>query len=259
KEAARREADDAAEQVLADAEASAKAVEEFEKVQAGLAAAEGAPAGAGVKRKYDDGEDDVLRLAKEGMGGKNRKVHAGGGGGDEGAAGRSELAAFWKAELKAVRPQPVCPAAAADSPHEFTLKTLVTVHFAPDTTTTTDDDPDTLVRSCPSCHKALSNSTKAVLAKPCGHVLCKPCSDQFQTAPAKSAHVAEHDGTVRCYVCQEDVTPGRKVKRGQEGVAGGKEKEGKGVRGLVELSADGTGFAGGGKNMVKKHGVAFQC
>ncbi|KAF2767223.1 hypothetical protein EJ03DRAFT_159621 [Teratosphaeria nubilosa] len=248
KEAERRQADDAEEQELADAEANAKAVQDFETLQAGLAA-------KGVKRKFDGVEDEVGRGM---MGGKSKKVGPRGGPG-----GKSELAAFWvpselpqhnEPELKAIRPQPVCPAAAADSPHEFSLKTLVTVHFVEDKTT--KDNPDTLVRSCPSCTKALSNSTKAVLAKPCGHVLCKPCSDKFQKAPAKSAHVAEYDETVRCYVCQEDVTAGRKVKRAKEG---GKEKEGKGMRGLVELTSDGTGFAGGGKNMVKKHGVAFQC
>lgn len=65
---------------------------------------------------------------------------------------------------------------------------------------------------------------------------------------------------MRCYVCQEDVTPGRKVKKSSKAGDGGKEKEkDRAERGLVELKSDGTGFAGGGANMVKRQGVAFQC
>ena len=87
--------------------------------------------------------------------------------------------------------------------------------------------------------------------------MCRPCSDKFQRPPEKSAHDAEHDENVRCYVCQEDITAGKKVRRKKDGESA--EKETKIERGLVELSSDGTGFAGGGKNMVKKDGVAFQC
>merc|ERR1712093_629498 len=34
-------------------------------------------------------------------------------------------------------------------------------------------------RICPSCKKSLSNTSKAMLAKPCGHVLCKNCVSKF--------------------------------------------------------------------------------
>jgi nitric oxide synthase-interacting protein len=62
----------------------------------------------------------------------------------------------------------------------------------------------------------------------------------------------KHD-QVLCYVCEADVTE-RKPKPGKE--HGGKDK----VRpGLVEISCEGTGFAGGGTNMAKREGVAFQC
>ena len=66
-------------------------------------------------------------------------------------------------------------------------------------------------------------------------------------------------GSVRCYVCEADVTE-RKVGREKEGKEGreGKEKD-KMRPGLVEISSEGTGFAGGGSNMAKKQGTAFQC
>lgn len=65
----------------------------------------------------------------------------------------------------------------------------------------------------------------------------------------------EKHGRVLCYVCETDVTERtQKQKAGKE--KGGKEK----VRpGLVEISCEGTGFAGGGTNMAKREGVAFQC
>lgn len=63
----------------------------------------------------------------------------------------------------------------------------------------------------------------------------------------------EKHGQILCYVCETDVTK-RSRKTGKE--QGGKDK----IRaGLVEISCEGTGFAGGGKNMAKREGVAFQC
>jgi nitric oxide synthase-interacting protein len=288
KEAEQRKLEDSEEKQIEDAEAQARAVEEFEKVQAGLSVR---PSGGrivgrkdgkvtieqdvegvgnkGVKRKLEIDEAELKDLANANNGSKSRK---------KGDISSADLPAFWvpgktpnahKADVKPPKAHPTCPAAAADQPHEFTLKTLVGVHFTEDkqTNTTTSggeaSDSSIPTRTCPSCNKSLSNATKAVLAKPCGHVLCKPCSDKFQRAADKSAH-EEHDETVRCYVCQEDVTPGRRSKKRKTVEGGGegekeKGKEPKVDRGLVELSSEGTGFAGGGKNMVKRQGVAFQC
>lgn len=256
-------------------------MEEFERVQAGLSArssglgekivgrkdgkitieqdVEGGGGDKGAKRKLEFDEAELQDLANSS---KSRKK------GDNSSS--QDLPSFWvpgkipaaqKAALKPPKQHPTCPAAAADQPHDISLKSLVTVHFTSENKASTADSTTTTpaTRTCPSCSKPLSNATKAVLAKPCGHVLCKPCSDKFQRVAEKSAHDKEHDDAVRCYVCQEDVTAGWKVKKSKAGQSGKEKEKDKAERGLVELKSDGTGFAGGGANMVKRQGVAFQC
>ena len=70
--------------------------------------------------------------------------------------------------------------------------------------------------------------------------------------PAKD----EERGRLVCFVCESDLSGKKaKIKEGDE-----ISKPEKGVKpGLVELRSDGTGFAGGGKNMTQKNGTAFQC
>lgn len=64
---------------------------------------------------------------------------------------------------------------------------------------------------------------------------------------------ADDPTTVRCYVCDTDVTE-RPFKKSSE------KKDKEKIRpGLVELKSDGTGFSAGGVNEVKKSGSAFQC
>ena len=65
-----------------------------------------------------------------------------------------------------------------------------------------------------------------------------------------------------CYVCETDLmdrTASRNEKTGKKGKEGKERDREKLKHGLIELSTQGTGFAGGGKSMVGKNGVAFQC
>lgn len=68
---------------------------------------------------------------------------------------------------------------------------------------------------------------------------------------------------ITCYVCSTSLSHVakslKKHKTGKDNKSGTKEDKENLKRGMVEISADGTGFAGGGKNMAKREGVAFQC
>jgi nitric oxide synthase-interacting protein len=153
---------------------------------------------------------------------------------------------------KKIKSQPTCPESSEEKPHYYSLHTLVTVNF----TEETDSKTKTTQRICPACKKAFSNSSRAMLAKPCGHVLCKSCVDKFmKPSGSHDPHTPESDpDAVRCYVCDTDLTEKKESTK----------KEGKGEKerikpGLVELRREGTGFSAGGANKVQKITQSFQC
>lgn len=75
-------------------------------------------------------------------------------------------------------------------------------------------------------------------------------------------------GRILCYVCEADITPpvpgsehtAEAETNGSKKKSKRKDKDREAIRpGLVEISSEGTGFAGGGGNVATKSGVAFQC
>lgn len=79
------------------------------------------------------------------------------------------------------------------------------------------------------------------------------------------AYVGDEEGEegggegARCYVCETDLTEKDEGEKREKKKKEGKMEKGAPRRGLVEIRSEGTGFAGGGKNMARREGVAFQC
>lgn len=286
KAAERRREEEEDQRAREDEEARQRAVAEFEAVQMGLQVKHGAssrvvgregskilvetdsdaPASGdprGKKRKFEIDEEELQRIAQQ------ERTRAKLALDEEKKAAKGHLPSFWvpgetpdqnyKAAEKA-KQNPTCPSSDPAHPHALSLKTLVPANF------NTEKDPETgkSTPTCPSCRKALSNATKAIIAIPCGHVLCKPCVDKF-LRPEHRHHRDAHDEgpepeSVHCYVCDADLTSVPEEKRKEkdkEGKKGKKDKEKGPKPGLVEIRSEGTGFAGGGKAMVKREGVAF--
>ena len=148
-------------------------------------------------------------------------------------------------------------------------------------------------RVCPSCNKTLNNGLKAMcmlsiyqaplerrnadnkVTKPCGHVICAPCVNKFMAPSHKpDPHASKEQqeqfaalqGHILCYVCETDITPDdcktedKENGNDKKSKKKDKNKEKNGVRpGLVEVSSEGTGFAGKGDNVATRFGVSFQC
>lgn len=79
--------------------------------------------------------------------------------------------------------------------------------------------------------------------------------------PHASEAEQETHNRILCYVCETDLTGREPAKNGEFTHSKSRKKSGdEGQKpGLVEINSEGTGFAGGGKNMAKREGVAFQC
>lgn len=263
-----------------DEEERARTVNDFERTLMGLdgkggvakakdgAKTQEAAEARGVKRKHGIDEDEMLKNTVEERA-KARKAI------DDEKAADPKLPSFWvpsltpstKRDLAAAGPpklNPLCPASSPSNKHNLSLKSLITINFKQ-----SDDrggGTDTASAICPACMKVLSNTNKAVMTVPCGHVLCKPCAAKLMTPETgpPDPHATHDDRkevrTTSCYVCSTNITP---QKPSQE-VAQGKKKSKKSEKGevtpgLVELKCDGTGFAGGGDNIVQRHGTVFQC
>lgn len=282
KAAVRDKADEAEWKRREDEEAQQRAVQDFEAVQMGLEVKVGAgskvvgreggkvvvekedePKGGqsrGTKRKFEIDTEELRRIAREEQSRARLAID------EEKRAAKGHLPSFWvptetpdgdyRAAEK-VKHTPTCPSSDPAKPHALSLKGLTSVNFTEEKSTDTAKS----ARTCPSCRKALTNSTKAVLAIPCGHVLCKPCVDKFLRPEHRHHRDAHEEGpepeSIHCYVCDADLGPASEPKE-KERKKHKKDKDKGPKPGLVDIRTEGTGFAGGGKNMVKREGVAFQ-
>jgi nitric oxide synthase-interacting protein len=299
---AERSALDAQEmQAREDEEARVRAVREFEDVQMGLerkgkdTAATNAPPSTTTTTTTADAETSPTRgtkrkfaLSASALSSSlaNDRAKAARLLTSERAAQKQHNPSFWvpgetptahHGAVTASKKHPTCPASAAGAPHILSLKTLTSVHFSTDERKD-GDKTKAEVRKCPACTKALSNASRAVVAVPCGHVICAPCVARF-LKPELRHHRDAHDGepeavNVHCYVCDADLgtggVPGEgeskegegEGEKDEEGKKGGKKKnkgkKGKAKAGLVEIRSEGTGYASAGQSVVKREGVAFQ-
>lgn len=258
-----------------DAEAREREVREFERTLSGIGSSAVSNAKNNTvssatsendvsrpgKRKFKMDDEELQRIAA-GDRAKARKAL------DDEKAAKPKLPSFWTPSItptsntkdvlhdvtKKAKTAPICPESQENSPHAYSMATLVTVHF------TEEDDEKTRrkERLCPSCKKGLTNASRAMLTKPCGHVLCGSCVSKFMRSTGHhDPHADQVDPEgLRCYVCDTDLVD-RSTKDNNDKP---KKKDKEKIKpGLVELRCEGTGFSASGVNQVNKIGVAFQC
>lgn len=141
-----------------------------------------------------------------------------------------------------VKTTPTCPASNDDNAHALSMQKLIDLHF--DEATTEESGISEKRRLCPSCRKVLSNSSNAIMAKPCGHVLCLKCVRQFLAPKGRP-----EGELVACFTCDSPVS-GKTAHTGEKDAL---------PAGLVPLKSEGTGFSARGASTIKKSSVAFQC
>lgn len=236
------------------------------------------------KRKFELDEEELVRIAREDREGARRRID------EEKEAKSRSLPSFWlpttsttstaaittttttngESSKKEKKQTPLCPGSTSSTPHPISLKTLIPIHFSSEkgtnsktstsaisaTSAQTNNSPtDTPTWTCPACSRALTNASKAVLASTCGHVVCGQCADKFMKGDEDVNPHGEGVEAVVCFVCGVEVGGADGKRKGRDGEKGKKKGGGE----LLEIVCEGTGFAGGGGNVVTREGVAFQC
>lgn len=210
----------------------------------------------GEKRKFELDQSEIKRITQEETN-KTKKVII------EEKAPKTTLASFWAPSItpssntknklysipKSTKLFPICPASLMDKPHIYSLHDLIDVTF----TEEKDEQSGCKQSICPSCKKVLTNTSKAILIRICGHVLCKSCMSRLTTGPEScSTNASKVDSNIiNCFVCDTNSCEIQEKKKNKH--------KSKNNTGLVEIRCEGTGFASGGVSIVEKEGVAFQC
>ncbi|KAH9931554.1 uncharacterized protein B0H18DRAFT_989941 [Fomitopsis serialis] len=228
---------------------------DFEKGQLGLASTPTVTTSGtaskdsrGTKRKFDFDESTVETLAREAEEAALRQIER-----EQAEALKHKLPDFWLPSLTPTYTSSGPPTSITDvklqttchggnPAHPLARKNLIPVNFIfeKDSTvaarfvestpaTESGEEPkakheEEKVAICPSCKKTLSNNALMYLMKPCGHVVCKTCTETL-VKPGK-----------QCIHCDAKLS----------------EKD------IIELTREGTGFAAGGLAETSKKGVAFQ-